>query len=64
MTRQYSDWQVSNAQGALPAQIAVEQWFTADAFPGRFLQPARYNLLELLGLGALGALGISKAHIV
>lgn len=32
--------------------------------PGRFLSPARYNLLELLGLGALGALGISKAHIV
>ena len=31
MTLQYSDWQVSSAQGALPAQIVVERWFTAGA---------------------------------
>jgi hypothetical protein len=32
MTLQYSDWQVSSAQGALPAQIVVERWFTAGAY--------------------------------
>jgi hypothetical protein len=31
MTFQYSDWQVSSAQGALPAQIVVRRWFTAGA---------------------------------
>jgi hypothetical protein len=31
MAVQYIDWRVSSAQGALPAQIVVEQWFTAGA---------------------------------
>jgi hypothetical protein len=31
MTLKYSDWQVSSAQGAQPAQIVVELWFTAGA---------------------------------
>jgi hypothetical protein len=32
MAVQYIDWRVSSAQGALPAQIVVERWFTAGAY--------------------------------